>query len=98
MHACTKPTYVPPATHVCKCPCRHADCVEYLATNGADPLVADERRGNTCLHFAVLYGHSDCVDKLLGSRVLAVAEQVRGGQQFARATGEGGHGWLGSGK
>ena len=47
---------------------RHSDCVEYLVTNGADPLVADARRHNTCLHFAALYGHTDCVHKLLGSR------------------------------
>lgn len=48
--------------------CRHPDCVEYLVTNGADPLLTDERRRNTCLHFASLYGHSECVHKLLGSR------------------------------
>ncbi len=42
--------------------------MEYLATNGADPLLTDERRHNTCLHFAALYGHSECVHKLLGSR------------------------------
>lgn len=68
----------PPPTHasVCACltcacltcVCRHADCVEYLVTNGADPLLTDERRHNTCLHFASLYGHSECVNKLLGSR------------------------------
>lgn len=37
-------------------------------TNGGDPLLTDERRHNTCLHFAALYGHSECVHKLLGSR------------------------------
>eukprot|EP00198_Chlamydomonas_reinhardtii_P006165 XP_001695501.1 predicted protein [Chlamydomonas reinhardtii] len=46
----------------------HPDCVEYLVTNGGDPLLTDERRHNTCLHFAALYGHSECVHKLLGSR------------------------------
>ena len=45
-------------------------------TNGADPLVCDERRHNTCLHFAALYGHSDCVNKLLGSRIALRADQV----------------------
>ena len=64
---------------------RHPDCVEYLATNGADPLVCDERRHNTCLHFAALYGHSDCVNKLLGSRTAARGHQVR-----AADPGEGG--------
>ena len=44
--------------------------MEYLVTNGADPLICDERRHNTCLHFASLYGHSDCVNKLLGSRIV----------------------------
>mmetsp|Transcript_8096 Transcript_8096/g.19916 ORF Transcript_8096/g.19916 Transcript_8096/m.19916 type:complete len:1220 (-) Transcript_8096:755-4414(-) len=46
----------------------HPDCVEYLVTNGADPLLTDERRHNTCLHFAALYGHSECVHKLLGCK------------------------------
>eukprot|EP00798_Chlamydomonas_sp_ICE-L_P015775 gene15775-21898_t len=46
----------------------HADSVEYLVTNGAEPLMWDERRHNSCLHFAALYGHSECVHKLLGSR------------------------------
>lgn len=54
---------------------RHSDCVEYLVTNGADPLVADARRHNTCLHFAALYGHTDCVHKLLGSRA-TIQQQV----------------------
>lgn len=58
--------------------CRHPDCVEYLVTNGADPLLTDERRHNTCLHFAALYGHSECVHKLLGCRatVRASTRQV----------------------
>lgn len=55
---------------------RHPDCVEYLVTNGADPLLTDERRHNTCLHFSALYGHSECVHKLLGSRA-AYRVQVR---------------------
>lgn len=67
---------------------RHSDCVEYLATNGADPLVCDDRRHNTCLHFAALYGHSDCVNKLLGSRTAARGHQV---------LGEGGHAWTKAG-
>lgn len=50
------------------CTRRHPDCVEYLVTNGADPLLTDERRHNTCLHFSALYGHSECVHKLLGAR------------------------------
>ncbi|KAG2500768.1 hypothetical protein HYH03_001530 [Edaphochlamys debaryana] len=55
----------------------HPDCVEYLVTNGGDPLLTDERRHNTCLHFAALYGHSECVHKLLGSRA---AYRVQGRQ------------------
>lgn len=56
----------------------HPECVEYLITNGADPLVTDERRKNTCLHFAALYGRSECVQKLLGSRA---SYSVQGGRQ-----------------
>jgi ankyrin repeat protein len=48
--------------------CRHAECVEYLVSNGADPLIMDERRRNTCLHLAALYGHPDCVHRLLAAR------------------------------
>ncbi|GIL80568.1 hypothetical protein Vretimale_16011 [Volvox reticuliferus] len=55
----------------------HPDCVEYLVTNGGDPLLTDERRHNTCLHFAALYGHSECVHKLLGSRA---AYRIQGRQ------------------
>ncbi|GAX81490.1 hypothetical protein CEUSTIGMA_g8919.t1 [Chlamydomonas eustigma] len=55
----------------------HPDCVEYLVTNGADPMVCDERRHNTCLHFAALYGHSDCVNKLLGSKTTSRGDQGR---------------------
>ncbi|PNH07652.1 putative E3 ubiquitin-protein ligase [Tetrabaena socialis] len=55
----------------------HPDCVEYLVTNGGDPLLTDERRHNTCLHFAALYGHSECVHKLLNSRA---AYRVQGRQ------------------
>jgi ankyrin repeat protein len=47
----------------------HSDCVEYLVTNGSDPMICDERRHNTALHFAALYGHSDCIHKLLSSRI-----------------------------
>jgi ankyrin repeat protein len=68
---------------------RHPDCVEYLVTNGADPLICDERRHNTCLHFAALYGHSDCVNKLLASRVSFRVEQVRG----ERSRTQGHAGW-----
>lgn len=45
----------------------HPECVEYLITNGAEPLITDARRRNTCLHYAALYGRSDCVHKLLCS-------------------------------
>lgn len=46
----------------------HPENVEYLITNGADPLMTDNRRRNTCLHYAALYGRSDCIHKLFGSR------------------------------
>ncbi|KAG1666453.1 hypothetical protein FOA52_015123 [Chlamydomonas sp. UWO 241] len=62
----------------------HPDCVEYLVTNGADPLVTDARRHNTCLHFAALYGHSDCAHKLLGSRT-TFRQQVGEGRQVSVA-------------
>ncbi|MEW5305082.1 MAG: hypothetical protein WDW36_007646 [Sanguina aurantia] len=53
----------------------HSECVEYLATNGADPLVTDERRHNTCLHFAALYGNSECAHKLLASKAASLNPQ-----------------------
>lgn len=55
-------------------------------TNGADPLLTDERRHNTALHFASLYGHSECVHKLLGCRA-GVRGQVR--SRGARLAGRG---------
>lgn len=63
---------------IVSCKHGHPECVEYLITNGADPLVTDERRRNTCLHFAALYGRSECVQKLLGSRA---SYAVQGGRQ-----------------
>eukprot|EP00798_Chlamydomonas_sp_ICE-L_P010137 gene10137-8039_t len=42
----------------------HPDCVEYLVTNGADPLIFDERRHNSCLHFAeIRVAQLPCLDE-----------------------------------
>lgn len=55
----------------------HSQCVEYLINNGANPLICDETRQNTCLHWAASFCRSECVIKLLGGRATV---QIRNGE------------------
>ncbi|KAL8129758.1 hypothetical protein V2J09_018913 [Rumex salicifolius] len=42
-------------------------CLEKLIQAGANMLMFDSIQGRTCLHYAALYGHSDCLQVLLSS-------------------------------
>ncbi|KAF6266367.1 ankyrin repeat-containing domain protein [Scenedesmus sp. NREL 46B-D3] len=46
----------------------HSQCVEALVCNGASPLVLDNSRHSTALHWAASACRSECVQQLLGSR------------------------------
>jgi ankyrin repeat protein len=46
----------------------HAAVVETLILNGADPLVLDRSRHNTCLLWAAAHCHAGCVARLLSGR------------------------------
>ena len=48
--------------------CRHLECVTYLLSKGAD-VMATNPKGETCLHIAAKNGHSNCVVRLLNSRI-----------------------------
>ncbi|WIA35703.1 hypothetical protein OEZ86_004106 [Tetradesmus obliquus] len=55
----------------------HAQCVESLVCNGASPLVLDNSRHNTALHWAASACRSECVQRLLGS---AATFQMQSGE------------------
>lgn len=46
---------------------RHSSCVRYLVHCGADPLLKEASRGQTCLHLAAEGSHNNCIVKLLTS-------------------------------
>ncbi|KAI8477260.1 MAG: ankyrin repeat-containing domain protein, partial [Monoraphidium minutum] len=46
----------------------HAQVVEYLLLNGANPLVLDASRRNTCLIWAAAHSHAGCVGRMLSGR------------------------------
>ncbi len=55
--------------------------VEYLVLNGANPLILDASRHNSCLIWAAAHAHADCVARLLrgshelpGGRACAIGE------------------------
>lgn len=62
--------------------CRHAQCVEVLVCNGASPLVLDNARHNSALHWAASCCRADCVGRLLGSGAIF---QMQSGQLIAIA-------------
>lgn len=64
------------------CTCRHAQCVEVLVCNGASPLVLDNARHNSALHWAASCCRADCVGRLLGSGAIF---QMQSGQLVAIA-------------
>lgn len=63
---------------------RHAQCAEVLVQNGASPLVLDNARHNSALHWAASCCRADCVGRLLGSGALF---QMQSGQLVAIAGG-----------
>jgi hypothetical protein len=64
------------------CKRRHAQCVEVLVCNGASPLVLDNARHNSALHWAASCCRADCVGRLLGSGAIF---QMQSGQLVAIA-------------
>jgi E3 ubiquitin-protein ligase XBAT32/33 len=50
----------------------HAGVAAYLLREGADPLAADFVHSRTCLHYAAVGGHADCL-RLLCSDAALVA-------------------------
>lgn len=61
---------------------RHAQVVEVLVCNGASPLVLDNARHNSALHWAASCCRADCINRLLGSGAIF---QMQSGQQVAIA-------------
>jgi hypothetical protein len=61
---------------------RHAHVVEVLICNGASPLVLDNARHNSALHWAAASCRAECVARLLGSGAMF---QMQAGQLVAIA-------------